>query len=100
MSYESRQKRRRYKRIEAKAKRQRSSGTSGRWFLIVAKHPGRCSVCRTVLGRGDEVVYRRDGQLLRCVSCASSDPESRGFRPSLRWERAKRARVKPNGDRD
>jgi hypothetical protein len=95
LSYESRRKKRAYKRTEAKAKKNRTSQTGSRWFLIVAKHPGRCSVCRVGFGRGDDVVYRHDGQLVRCVGCGSSSDDSRAFRPSLRWERA-RARERKN----
>jgi hypothetical protein len=89
MSYESRAKKRRYKRTEAKVSRQRSAETAGRWFLIVAKHPGRCDRCRSKFKRGDDVVYRHDSQLTRCESCASRDPESRGFGLSLKYERYK-----------
>lgn len=94
MSYESRLKKRRYKRTEAKAKKHRTSQTGSRWFLIVAKHPGRCSVCRTGFARGDDVVYRHDGQLVRCEPCGSSREDSKGFRPSLKWERAKARELK------
>lgn len=54
MSYESRQKKRRHKRIEAKA-RQRTPETAARWFLTLAKKPGKFGVLRRSLR-----AWRRD----------------------------------------
>ena len=89
MSFQSRQKKRRYKRIEGKAKKRRTAETARRWFLTLAKKPGRCMRCGVSFDRAAEVVYRHEPRAIRCVRCAERDPESRGFRPSLRWERAR-----------
>lgn len=89
MSYESRQKKRRHKRIEAKA-RQNRSPESARWFLTLAKAPGKFSCCGDSFERGAEIVYRHEPREVRCVSCAERDPESKGYRPSIRWERKQR----------
>jgi hypothetical protein len=90
MSYESRQKKRRHKRVEAKARQRRSPESARRWFLTLAKKPGRFTCCGAGFDRGAEIVYRHEPREVRCVSCAESDPESKGYRPSIRWERKQR----------
>jgi hypothetical protein len=87
MSYESRQKRG-HKRIEARQRR--SPESAKRWFLMLAKKPGKFSCCGDPFERGAEIVYRHEPREVRCVSCAERDPESRGYRPSIRWERKQR----------
>jgi hypothetical protein len=89
MSFESRQKKRRHKRIEARARRRRSPESARLWYLTLAEKPGRFTCCKTFFGRGAELVYRSEPQEIRCLRCAERDPESRGYRPSLRWERAR-----------
>jgi hypothetical protein len=93
MSYESRAKKRRYKRIAAKQRR--SSASAERWFLTLAKKPGRCSRCRIGFERGAEIVYKHVDREVRCLSCGEREPDSKGFRLSLRWERS-RARERKN----
>jgi hypothetical protein len=90
MSYESRQKRRRHKRIEAKARQRRSPESAKRWFLTLAKQSGRFGCCGRRFERGAEIVYRHEPREVRCARCADRDPESSGYRPSLRWERKQR----------
>jgi hypothetical protein len=90
MSYESRVKKRRYKRIEAKAKQRRTPESSRRWFLTLAKKPGRFGCCGDSFERGAEIVYRHEPRTVRCVRCADGLEDSKGATPSLRWERAKR----------
>jgi hypothetical protein len=90
MSYQSRQRKRRYKRLEAQAKRKRSAGTAQRWFLTLARKPGKCGRCGDGFGRGAEIVYRHEGRDVRCLHCADRDPEARSYRASMRWERARR----------
>jgi hypothetical protein len=46
MSYESRQKKRRHKRVEAKARQRRSPESARRWFLTLAKKPGPVRLLR------------------------------------------------------
>jgi hypothetical protein len=94
VSYQSRVKKRRHKRVVAKARRRRNAETAARWFLIVAKRPGRCSVCRSEFDRGAEIVYCRVGREVRCLRCGEREPDSRGFRLSLNWERAKANQLK------
>jgi hypothetical protein len=88
MSYESRQKKRRHKRIEAKARR-RSPQSANQWFLTVAKQAGKFTCCGGGFERGAEIVYRHEPKELRCLRCADRDPEC-SYRPSIRWERKKR----------
>ena len=89
MSFQSRQKKRKYKAAVARSKR-RSPETARRWFLTIARKPGVCASCGDRLVGGAEVVYRHEPRETRCLRCAERLEDSRGFRPSLRWERAKR----------
>jgi hypothetical protein len=91
MSYESRQKKRRHKRVEAKAMQRRSPESARRWFLTLAKKSGRFACCGRRFERGGEIVYRHEPREVRCVRCADRLEDSRGYRPSIRWERARRA---------
>lgn len=88
LSYQSRAKKRKYKRVERKSKQLRTPETAGRWFLTVAKKPGRYMCCGEKFHRGGEIVYRHEPRAIRCVRCAERDPESQKFRTSLRWDRA------------
>jgi ribosomal protein S27E len=89
MSFQSREKRRKYKAAVAKSTR-RSPETAKRWFLTIARKPGKCARCGDKLAGGAEVVYRHEPRETRCVRCASQLEDSKGFRPSLRWERSRR----------
>ncbi len=92
MSYRSRQKKRQkklaYQRSVARSRR--TGETAQRWFLTLAKKPGKYTCCADSFERGAEIVYRHEPREVRCVRCADRDPESSGYRPSLRWERARR----------
>ena len=55
LSYESRKKKRAYKRIEAKAKQRRTPESARRWFLTLAKKPGRFYCCGKRFDRGGEI---------------------------------------------
>jgi hypothetical protein len=92
VSFQSRQKKRRYKRIEARSRPKRTPETAQRWFLTVAKNPGRYMCCGERFERGAELVYRAQPREVRCVRCASRLEDSKGYRPSLRWERARAKR--------
>jgi hypothetical protein len=51
---------------------------------------GQVLVLRERFERGAEIVYRHEPREVRCVRCAERDPESKGYRPSIRWERKHR----------
>jgi recombinase-like zinc beta ribbon protein len=71
VSYQSRQKKRRHKRIETNSRNaKRTPETAGRRFLIPAKKPGRCAVCGDGFKRGDDIVYRAESRTTRCLRCA------------------------------
>jgi hypothetical protein len=89
MSFQSRQKKRKYKAAVARSKR-RSPETAKRWFLTIAHKPGACARCGDRLAGGAEVVYRHEPRETRCLRCASLLEDSKGYRPSLRWERKQR----------
>jgi hypothetical protein len=86
VSYQSRAKKRKYKRIERQ--RKRAPETAGRWFLTLAKKPGRFGCCGDRFERGAEIVYRHEPREVRCQRCA--DREGVKYRLSLRWERSRR----------
>ena len=90
MSYESRKKKRKYKRAQAKSRRNRTAETAGRWFLHLAKKPGRFECCGGQFERGGEIVFRYEPREIRCVRCAERLEDSKGYRPSLRWEAMRR----------
>jgi hypothetical protein len=89
VSFESRRKKRRYKAAVKRSKR--APETASRWFLTFARENCRCASCGDRLKWKGEIVYRHEPREIRCVACAGREPDSRGFRPSLRWERANRA---------
>lgn len=91
MSFQSRQKKRRYKQAVARSKRRHADETAKRWFLTLARKKASCAKCGDVLQAGGEVVYRHEPREVRCVRCASRLEDSKSFRPSLRWERARRS---------
>jgi hypothetical protein len=72
-------------------RRSRSSGSSaGKWWLTIATRKGCCANvgCGVILKEGAEVVYRHSPMETLCVRCA--DRAGHRYRPSLRWERARR----------
>jgi hypothetical protein len=94
VSYQSRVKKRRYKAATKKAKRNRTSETARRWFLTLASKPGLCGACPARFDRGAEIVYRHEPREIRCVRCGERAPDSKGCRPSLRWEAMQRQQRK------
>jgi hypothetical protein len=90
VSFKSREKKRRYKRAVERSKRIRSEETAGRWFLTLARKNCVCACCPSRIGAGGEIVYRHKPREVRCVRCAERLEDSRGFRPSMRWEKARR----------
>jgi hypothetical protein len=94
VSFNSRERRRRRKledkKATAGARRNRAPETARRWFLTLARTGGRCACCDGRFVKGAEIVYRHEPRETRCVRCASRLEDSKGFRPSIRWERANR----------
>jgi hypothetical protein len=90
VSFQSREKKRRYKRAVKSSKRGRSEESAKRWFLTLAAKPGRCAVCRQRVRKGQEIVYRHEDRQQRCVRCGAG----LAWRPSLRWEKERRKRSK------
>jgi ribosomal protein S27E len=90
VSFKSREKKRRYKAAVKKSKQRHAPETARRWFLTIARKPGACARCGDKLAGGAEVVYRHEPREVRCLRCADRLEDSKGYRPSLRWERARR----------
>jgi hypothetical protein len=93
VSFQSREKKRRYKAAEASARRNRTSETASRWFLTLAKKPGRYMCCGGSFDRGAEIVFRHEPRAIRCVRCAERLEDSKDYRLSFRWERAQRGQA-------
>jgi hypothetical protein len=93
VSFQSREKKRRYKQAVKRSRREHAGETAHRWSLTLAPRKGAvCACCARNLRKGGEMVYRHEPAELRCVECGRREPDSKGFRPSLRWERAQRAK--------
>jgi hypothetical protein len=94
MSFQSREKKRRYKRAVNKSKKRYADETARRWYLTLAWKRAACARCGDALKVGGEIVYRREPRETRCVRCAGQCEDSKGYRPSLRWERARRQKAR------
>jgi hypothetical protein len=92
LSFKSREKRRRHKLANqlatAGARKNRTGETASRWFLTLARKPGKFACCGDHFDRGAEIIYRHEPREVRCLRCA--DRERVPYRPSIRWERANR----------
>jgi hypothetical protein len=89
MSFQSREKKRRYKRAVDKSKKRYAGKTARRWFLTLARKRASCACCGDVIKVGGEIIYRHEPREVRCVRCAGRLEDSKAFRPSLRWDRAR-----------
>jgi hypothetical protein len=89
MSFKSRQKRRMKKAATRKARLHHASETPHRYFLTIVTTDARCVACGGHLKRNMEFVYRKQGPVCLCVSCADHDPLVT-YRPSSRWESRRR----------
>ena len=87
MSYESRRKKRNYKRAAAKSKR--TGQSAGRWYLTVAKKPGRFGCCDRTFKRGERILYRNEPRSIRCEGCGTGNDSP--VRRSQRFDRVTRA---------
>jgi ribosomal protein S27E len=89
VSFQSREKKRRYKQAVKKAKQKYADETAGRWFLTFARKAAECDSCGVKLAARGEIVYRHKPRRIRCVRCAERLEDSKGYRPSIRWERVR-----------
>jgi hypothetical protein len=92
VSYKSRERKRQEKindRVAVQSARSKhSKETSVKYYLRHVKHDCRCKACGGHLRRGLEMVYRHNGAVTLCVSCADRDPLVT-YTPSVHWERRK-----------
>ena len=101
MSFKTRERKRKQraavKRDQARA---RESGSAAqRWYLTIVTKPCSCNnvECGRHMRPGSkndprELVYRREPRAILCVDCAQKIGIR--YRPSLRWEQSRRAKVK------
>jgi hypothetical protein len=94
MGYKQRERqRRRRKRLASNAAQttaRRSRSSARKWWLTIATRKGYCAnvACGVILKEGAEVVYRHSPMETLCLRCA--DRAGHRYRPSVRWESAKR----------
>ncbi len=89
MSYRARERRRRA-RVAGEsqicsARSKRNAETATRYWLVQVKHDCRCVACGGHLRKDAEMVFRKNGAVKLCVSCADRDPLV-VYRPSAAWE--------------
>jgi hypothetical protein len=94
LSYQSREKKRRYK-AEAKAQRQskrvgRQKGDPSRWWITVAQRKSTCSDCGGTIRAGSDLVYRHKPRATLCHPCAQLQGIAPA--PSLKWDQRERKR--------
>ena len=92
MSWKTRENRRRTRMKDgavAKSRRKHSKETAARWFLTVAREKTACATCGRLIPVSGEMVYRHEPREWRCLRCANRRPDSKGYRVSVRWERAR-----------
>jgi ribosomal protein S27E len=95
VSWKTREKKRKA-RMECAAvkrsKREHARETEARWFLTVARDKVACARCGTIIPLDGEMVYRHRPREWRCLPCGTRLDDSKGYRTSLRWERAQGAK--------
>ncbi len=90
MSFKSREKKRRARLAQASSQREQRSKYAGRHYLTIVLRAACCNKCGGSLREDAECVYRHTPKQILCVTCA--DLERISYRPSLRWEKARRPR--------
>lgn len=93
MGFKQRERRRKQRAASGTAQREaRDSGSSAdRWWLTPLASTGCCARCGLVIREGGAGVYRHTPREVRCVPCAERREDSKGYRPSLKWERERRS---------
>jgi len=89
-----REKKRRTKAAMAAGQaRSRTSGSSAsKWWRTLLRSTACCARCGLVIREGGEAIYRHVPREIRCVSCGGMLEDSKGWRPSVAWERRRGAR--------
>ena len=93
MSYRSRAKKRRARLGQETSRREQRSKYADRHYLTIVKRACCCNRCGERLGEGAESVYRHTPKQIICLNCATVLGIK--YRPSLRWERQKSDRSRP-----
>ena len=95
MSFKSRQKRRIKRAAITGTKARHAEDTHNRYFLTIVMRQTRCCACGKHLRETTDFIYKKTGPVCLCTFCADRDPLVR-YRPSLRWENARRAGRRPS----
>jgi len=95
MGFKQRERRRKAKAAAKSAQsRSRESGSSAdKWWLTLLCSKQCCARCGLVIREGGEAVYRHTPREVRCMPCAEQREDSKGYRPSLKWEQARKRKV-------
>ena len=94
MGFKQRERKRKRKAAAREGQvRSRETGSSApKWWLTPLTSTGCCARCGLVIREGSDGVYRHVPREVRCVPCASQREDSKGYRPSVRWEQQSRVR--------
>ena len=92
MGFKQRERKRKAKSAAKSAQsRSRETGSSTeRWWLTPLRSTAFCARCALVIREGRDAVYRHVPREVRCVPCAAQLEDSKSYRPSLKWEQARR----------
>jgi hypothetical protein len=93
MSFKSREKKRRTRIAQSGSRRGQRSRYADRHYLTIVSRAACCNRCGDRLRDGAECVYRHTPKQLLCLNCANR--EQIRYRPSMRWERQKSDRSRP-----
>ena len=97
MSWKTREKKRQARGRDAataRSRRQHGRETAGRWFLTPAREKVACAKCSALIPVGGDLIYRHEPREFRCLRCGTGNADSRGYRVSVRWERAQHAKAR------
>ncbi len=93
MSYRSREKKRQARLGQATSRNDQRSRYADRHYLTIVTRACCCNRCADRIREGGECVFRFQPKEIVCLNCATVLGIK--YRPSLRWERQKSDRSRP-----
>jgi hypothetical protein len=94
VSFKQREAKRKKRAALARGRVPGKPSAAERWWLTLGVRKACCArpECRRIIAEGQEMVYRHAPREVLCVACA--DRERVFYRPSTRWERSRKVRVR------